>query len=142
MKSIAMSTLYSGNVLAGKQALSASHRSRILEDRDHRVTSSVDFEAMMKHEVGPARVDYLIEISTQPGRSHAVEVHAFDPTALVKKKHGTIALLSKACPEAVADIASWQVIIQGAAPRSDIAKRFFADTRISIAGRSLITRNL
>lgn len=125
-------------VRPGKQAVKGEHRDLLIESRSRRVLSTIDFEAALSN-VDPTlkRIDYFFESSGSPSRCHALEVHPFKPSELMDKKRDTLLLLADHCPEAVSQIASWQVLVKGAMPRVDIAARFRADSKINIAGRNL-----
>lgn len=130
-------------VMPGKHALKGEHRAAIVESRRSRVLASLDFEALSASDRRHLkRWDYFIEVDTKPGKAHAVEVHAFEPKALIGKQRGTIELLKSLCPAAIEDIQSWQVVLTGSMPRQDLAARLRAETKISIAGRSLDTSKL
>lgn len=129
---------FAGFVLPGKQSIKGEHRNLLIETRASRVSASMDFEAALANvDLDCKRFDYFIATSHEPERCHAVEVHAFKPTELVEKKHGTVELLGRHCPASVAQVASWQVLVKGEMPRADLAARFQADNRIRIAGRTL-----
>lgn len=142
MKSLKSHSTLARQVKPGKQGLDGQHRSRFIDGADANICSSVDFEAMSAKISGPARVDYLVESSRCLGVMHAVEIHAFKPTDLWEKKQGTLTLLRQLCPGAIPELRTWHVIVQGATPRTDIAARFFAETKIAIAGRNLSVSKL
>lgn len=143
MDAFRQSKRFAGFVLTGKQAIKGEHRSLLVETRTCRVLSSLDFEAALTDvDLDCKRFDYFIAVSKKPDRSHAVEVHAFRPAELVDKKQGTVELVGRHCPESVAQIASWQVLVKGAMPRADLAARFRAESKIHITGRSLEIQKL
>lgn len=126
------------HVCEGKQALDGGHSNDLVETKVARVAKSLNFEAAVQG-VRPElrRWDYFIEASHRPNVAHAVEMHNYEPRELKQKRDGTISILRDCCEGALTEIASWQVIIKGEAPRADIAARFRAETRINIAGRKL-----
>ena len=140
MKALAKSECLASRVEAGKAALKGEHRPLIKEGKRCKVASSMDFEAAVDGLLPQQRRwDHLLECSAMPDSLVAVEVHAFDVSALVAKKAGTLAILRQECPDAIPAISSWHVVAKGSVPRADLLSRFYADTRITV-GRVLDLR--
>lgn len=133
MNALCQAMEFTPYIKPGKQAIKREHRDLLLETRAVKVTKSLDFDrALADQELEHKRWDYFVEASSQVGRSHAVEVHAFERSVLVQKKKGTVALLQNRCPRAVTEIASWTVLIKGDLPRQDLIARFRADSGIRL----------
>lgn len=138
MKAFRTCTRFAHHVQPGKKAIKGEHRTRVIESSKCRIAGSLDFEAAVANiDLDCKRFDYFVEVEGFPAQCHGLEVHAFRPSDLMQKKQGTLRLLSKHCPEALSEIATWQVLVQGALPRTDLAARFQADSKIRIAGRSI-----
>ncbi|PAT40712.1 hypothetical protein CK623_04950 [Vandammella animalimorsus] len=136
MKSLAQNPQFSCCIKEGKQALKSEHKKRVLEGkrRSHKCVQSMDFDACtteLKLMPKQQRWDYFIETGASAGKVLAVEVHPFKPSELRGKRAGTLAILQKHCPDAMADICGWHVIVTGDI-RSDLAGRFSAETRIHL----------
>jgi len=123
--------LFSGQIQKGKQALKKEHRTLLKESRARKAIHSLDFDQALKNQhLQHKRWDYMIETSSQ--HIVAFEVHAYDRSALVDKKRGTLAILNTEFPNEKPVIVAWQVAVLGPLPRQDILARFRAETQINI----------
>ena len=123
--------LFSAQIQKGKQALKKEHRALLKESRAIKATHSLDFDyALRNKHLQHKRWDYMIETPSQ--YIVAFEVHAYDHSALLEKKRGTLAILNTEFQNGKPIIHSWQVAVLGPLPRQDILARFRAETQISI----------
>ncbi|MDO4768782.1 MAG: hypothetical protein Q4A11_00210 [Brachymonas sp.] len=136
MKSLTQNPNFSCCIKVGKQAIKNEHKKRILEGKhgNHKCLQSMDFDACttaLKLMPKEQRWDYFIETGANAGKILAVEVHPFKQSELMGKRKGTLTILQKHCPGAMAAICGWHVIVTSDI-RSDMAKHFAAETKIHL----------
>jgi len=140
MKAFSSNAHFSAHIKPGKQAIKNEHRDRFVETPAVTVKASLNFDAATPRELKQHKQwDYFIEVSHQADTMHAVEVHAFEASALISKREGTRQILRARCPEAADAIRSWNVILRGET-RSDILNRFSAETKIKFHRNLLLSK--